>query len=61
MTLHTIKFYRDQEGFSAHCTCGWGIRDDDKETVQARAATHDLDEWDETPVPKHVDFKSGLS
>ena len=58
---HVARFYRctDEPGlYRAVCTCGWSIQGD-LETIQARAATHDLDEIQEPPLTQEG-FVSGL-
>jgi len=46
VTLHTVRFFRSTDEPNLHraaCTCGWSMNGD-LETLQLRAATHDLDE-----------------
>ena len=60
--MHSVRFYRcpDEPGlFRAVCTCKWAIQGD-LETIQTRAATHDLDEPVHEAPLKKVGFVSGL-
>ncbi len=45
MKTHEIRFYRNPADgmYRAICSCGWTL-EGDREDVQAKAATHDLDE-----------------
>ncbi len=59
--MHSVRFYRSttEPGvYHAACSCGWTINGD-LETIQGRAATHDLDEIQEAPL-KVKGFVSGL-
>jgi hypothetical protein len=62
MTTHITRFHRcpDEVGmFRAICICGWSIQGD-LETIQTRAATHDLDELVHVAPLKQTGFVSGL-
>lgn len=61
MTLHTVRFLRsttEPGQYRAVCTCGWSIQGE-RDFVQGRAATHDLDELEEPPL-RQEGFVSGL-
>ena len=53
MTPHQITFQRlpNDGTHRAMCSCGWSITGD-REEVQQRAATHDMDEAEETRANK---------
>lgn len=63
MQAHYIRFLRavDEPGiYRGVCSCGWSMTGE-REEVQARAATHDLDEQPGEPPLLHSGFVSGLS
>lgn len=45
---HDVKFFRKPHSrlWKAQCSCGWVWIDVEK-VVQAKAATHDIDQWEE--------------
>lgn len=61
MTTHTTRFYRDPSSGThvAQCSCGWRMVGELSE-LQARAASHDLDDLPQVRSPAIVPFKSGL-
>ena len=66
MTTHTVRFLRsvDSPGeYRALCTCGWAMQGVSLEEIQGRAATHDLDDFNDhnDPLPAKVAFVTGLS
>jgi hypothetical protein len=59
---HQVRFFRstDEPGLhKAVCTCGWSMNGD-LETLQTRAATHDLDTFELDTEPPIKGFVSGL-
>ena len=66
MTTHTVRFLRsvsEPKEYRALCTCGWAMQGASLEEIQGRAATHDLDDFNEHngPLSEKVPFVTGLS
>lgn len=49
--MHSTRFYRNPSDGTYRCICTCGFTcEGDRETVQTRAATHDLDEVEGSPT-----------